>query len=1035
MRAARAWTALVLAVAASAAPASVFYKFDVVAQTGQGGIVSLGTGPSVNEKGKVAYIGRYAGGPSVFAWTPSGGSTDLASSFLSSSRNFGEAVMMNFHDEIVTWNRIQPQDLYEVRVFRAGTPNDSSLAVRATTTGQPYNILYQHPAMNANRVLEDRSSQIATGDKDGVCDAGEVCFSQVAFNAFENTPTIARYLGTVVRNPSSAAENGLRNEYALNTSISRPAMADDGRIAVRGAGTANPILLFDHALGAPTTIAGAAQGFTTLGAAPGITPDGKVVAFAGTRGFGTGVFLSIELPGGQRRIVRVAGENGVFKKQELGQDEAGNGLYIATVDVDSRVGVIYTPGRSGAANGAVVVSFVGTPNAQSRQNAATGKPFFFSAQKGLWTVRLDLDAPLYQDQCVVLADGAAGNPFTTRGDDALQSANGQFFVSAGANGICESDDTHDTQTLAARLGPIPVVQVGDRILAHTVANIGVHDPIAPANFTDAQTPRATRLGDHRVAFWADVGAGAQLIVRGEQLDSDQDGLYDHWETTGIDLEGTGVVDLDLAAMGADPFVRDLFVQMDWVADYAAPLNVPARHRPLPGVIRRLAQFFAAAPAMPSGVPAGIRLHVDAGPWVDSANQALSRDMGNASLRGGKQVWPTPLDIVNFGAPGSLVMPGVATRSLAEVKDANLWNSERGARQFAFSYVLWSNFYEPATNNGLAIYGTATGGDAWLLADANNPMLATAEGMGIKITAGSGAGQVRAVAYSGQDGAGSPYVEVDEAWTVPLDNTSQYTLFKGNGGASAVGFRPDGGYAPGKDMLVTLGSFGVSPPALEQANFTSQWKMLAHELGHLFTFPHGGVDEVNYKPDYVSIMNYAYSECLTGVGADEDGNPLPGAAPCPVNSYAGSGDAVHDDWAAIDMASGASFLAAASALGTRRDPATFPFPPDLDQQTLVEIERQFGPLDRTVPAVVPSSPAGGAAVSLGAGIAVSFGATDPSGIARAEVLFDVNGDGRIAEPGEVFAATAGGGGFSASIPSVSGPAGARRLAMAAYDGVG
>ena len=65
------------------ASASVFYKFDIVGQTGTGGIVSLGTGPSVNEKGNVAYIGRYSGGPSVFAWSPTAGAGDIATNFLS----------------------------------------------------------------------------------------------------------------------------------------------------------------------------------------------------------------------------------------------------------------------------------------------------------------------------------------------------------------------------------------------------------------------------------------------------------------------------------------------------------------------------------------------------------------------------------------------------------------------------------------------------------------------------------------------------------------------------------------------------------------------------------------------------------------------------------------------------------------------------------------------------------------------------------------------------------------------------------------
>lgn len=50
------------------------------------------------------------------------------------------------------------------------------------------------------------------------------------------------------------------------------------------------------------------------------------------------------------------------------------------------------------------------------------------------------------------------------------------------------------------------------------------------------------------------------------------------------------------------------------------------------------------------------------------------------------------------------------------------------------------------------------------------------------------------------------------------------------------------------------------------------------------------------------MNYAYELCTTGVGTGPGGAVLPGAAPCPVDSYAGPSDAVRDDWGTLDFAS-------------------------------------------------------------------------------------------------------------------------------------
>src|ERR1035438_3088742 len=83
-----------------------------------------------------------------------------------------------------------------------------------------------------------------------------------------------------------------------------------------------------------------------------------------------------------------------------------------------------------------------------------------------------------------------------------------------------------------------------------------------------------RRGDHRVAFWASTAAG-QIVVRGNHLDSDQDGLLDHWETTGIDMDQDGIVDLRLSDYGADPFTRDLFLQVDWVGKPGFDFMKPA----------------------------------------------------------------------------------------------------------------------------------------------------------------------------------------------------------------------------------------------------------------------------------------------------------------------------------------------------------------------------------------------------------------------------------------------------------------------------
>ena len=50
----------------------------------------------------------------------------------------------------------------------------------------------------------------------------------------------------------------------------------------------------------------------------------------------------------------------------------------------------------------------------------------------------------------------------------------------------------------------------------------------------------------------------------DTLDTDGDGLPDVWEKEGLDYDGDGKIDVDLPAMGADPNVPDIFVEVDWM---------------------------------------------------------------------------------------------------------------------------------------------------------------------------------------------------------------------------------------------------------------------------------------------------------------------------------------------------------------------------------------------------------------------------------------------------------------------------------------
>ncbi len=129
-------------------------------------------------------------------------------------------------------------------------------------------------------------------------------------------------------------------------------------------------------------------------------------------------------------------------------------------------------------------------------------------------------------------------------------------------------------------------------------------------------------GDERGVFgWAAAVSGLTIVV-GEnsgfipgtfdapgiaevfelpEMDSDGDGLLDRWESEngGIDVNGDGIIDLDLYALGARPDHKDLFVEID-----AAPLPISDQ------ALTRVALAFAQAPVQnPDKVP-GIRLHLE-----------------------------------------------------------------------------------------------------------------------------------------------------------------------------------------------------------------------------------------------------------------------------------------------------------------------------------------------------------------------------------------------------------------------------------------
>jgi len=308
---------------------STAYSYAIVAEN-TGAYASFGNGPGINDSGTVAFVGKQTVGDGVYVGSGAVPATLVTSQFSGdSSRTFNQTAQINNTGQIAAQQRLAGSTIRSF-IFNVDSTNPGSATQLASGDGG------------------------GTGDFSGVNPFPSINNNgAVIFGAFDvgNGPT-QRYLVAGTSGTGFATSNV--------TGTPQPMVADNGNVVAKSGNAANsPIRLYDSSLGVIGNI-NPGDFFNVLGAAPGISDDGSVVAFYGELPFGNidigtnsgpGIFISVDIGGGTRVVRRVMGTSGdgILDPGEAWEDTNRN----ATVDVgedsggitsfsaDTRVGVQY----------------------------------------------------------------------------------------------------------------------------------------------------------------------------------------------------------------------------------------------------------------------------------------------------------------------------------------------------------------------------------------------------------------------------------------------------------------------------------------------------------------------------------------------------------------------------------------------------------------------------------------------------------------------------------------------------------------------
>jgi len=355
-------------------------------------------------------------------------------------------------------------------------------------------------------------------------------------------------------------------------------------------------------------------------------------------------FEDISLPGGNDDGICDAGER-CATTPELGLNASGDEIGFASYGSLVRVGVVHQSlGPMGLDGDSITVAFIATPSGTDRTSPIAG---VVAAQKGLWTVDVDVSQALYRPP-----------------------PGGLRYVPRQA---------------------IPAIQVGDTLGGRTVTDVSVYDPIAVAAADGAGTMRVPQRGDHWLMAWVDTSTG-NMIVRGLHLDTDQDGLLDQWETGGIRFDADATPDQILP--GANPRRKDLYVEFDYMAcaKGGCPPGDKYSAKPAALAVNRVINAFAASPVSNPDGSTGISLHIDQNvaepmPMIDDVRFLDGRGPGAAD-----DFWDLKVGSNAVGTPGQACGTGALDGHFGSPTQRAMTSCPGilAARALAFRYVVYGD---------------------------------------------------------------------------------------------------------------------------------------------------------------------------------------------------------------------------------------------------------------------------------------------------------------------------------------------------------